>query len=111
MKNKIVDHFLAISNFLLELGIVITSILVICYFKNLIKNDEGININNIHMNINEFYIPFYVLFLISAIFLFLHIYFKRQYLILIKMHLSKKTIKLFFVSFISATIILIFSTV
>lgn len=104
MKTKITDYFLAVSNFLLELGIVITSILIICYFKNLESN-----MNNYHMSINNFYIPFYVLFFISAIFFILHIYFKRQYLILVKMHLSKKTINLFFISFIFAIIILVFS--
>lgn len=108
MKNKIIDYFLAISNFLLVVGIVVTSILVIHYFKNL---SDNIDINDIHMNVNEYYIPFYVLFFISAIFLFLHIYFKKQYLILVKMHLTKKTIRAFFISFASAIIILIFSTV
>lgn len=96
MKNKIIDHLLVFSNFFLIIGIVVTSVLVI-------KSDYT-------ANINELYLPFYVLFFIAAVFLVFHIYFKKQYLILIKMHISKKTLQTYIASFAFAIVIMLFST-
>ena len=97
MKNKIIDHFLVFSNVFLVLGIVITSILII-------KNEYN-------PNINELYLPFYLLFFVAAVFLALHIYFKKQYLMLIKMHITKKTVSIYMASFIFEIVIMLFSTV
>lgn len=113
MKNKIMEHFLYISNFFLELGIVITTVLVVTYIRQLDVNPNDYQSIQSSLNgkINQFCAAFYVLFVISAVFLILHIFFKKQYLILVKMHLTKKTIRLFLISFILAFFILVFSAV
>lgn len=111
MKNKIMEHFLYISNFFLELGIVITTVLVVTYIRQLVGNPSDVIQSSLNGKINQFCAAFYVLFVISAVFLILHIFFKKQYLILVKMHLTKKTIRLFLISFILAFFILVFSAV
>lgn len=97
MKNKILDHFLLFSNFFLIIGIVITSILFI----------KG----NGTTNPNLSFLPYIIFLFVSVIFASVHIFLKKNYLMLIKMHISKKTIYSYLFSFCFTFFIMLFSCI
>lgn len=84
MRIKFINHLLLIANILFILGIVITTILV----NNTPNYDQA---SRVLFN----YIPFIVLLLLSLVSATIFAHFRKEYFILIKSHLSEKSIRLF----------------
>lgn len=105
MKNKIFEYFFTLSNVLLFLGVVITSILII---KEAQKYEStppsGFAIPA------TFYIPYMIFALISLTLLIVFAILKENYFKLIRMHISHKYIFIHYVSLVLVGITILTAT-
>lgn len=93
MKNKIFEYFFTLSNVLLFLGVVITSILIIKEAQKYeVTPDSGFTTPA------TFYLPYMIFAVISLILLIVFAILKENYFKLIRMHISHKYIFIHYVS-------------